>query len=56
MEKDLSSAAGTERPGVTSKAVPCINEGNVGILLGKALRVSVFLSVLNVSPSLKEEK
>lgn len=56
MEKDLLSTAGTERPGVTSKAVPCINEGNVGILLGKVLRVSILLSMLNVSPSSKKKK
>lgn len=45
-----------ERQGVTSKAVPCIDEGNMVILLGKALKVSIFLSMLNVSPSLKKEK
>lgn len=56
LEKDLLSAAGVERPGVTSKAVPCIDEGNMVILLGKALRVSIFRSMLNVSPSLKKEK
>lgn len=50
------STAGTERPEVTSKAVPCINERNVGILLGKVLRVSILLSMLNVSPSSKKKK
>lgn len=57
VEKDLLSAAGIEsRYGETSKAVPCINEGNMVILLGKALRESIFLSILNVSPSMKKEK